>query len=125
MAQYENPLDRISKTNGELTKIQEGREDRLPSREVQNPLGFTGVTWPKGEAGKSEMTFYGASPVTQRLGLCASIAQGASSIPGGGTKIIHKPRSAAKKEKKDRDQDARFTNSIKKNTMSRSALFLA
>ena len=98
MAQYENSLDRIIKTNGELTKIHEGREERLPSREVQNPLGFTGVTWPKGEAGKSEMTFYGASPVTQRLGLCASTARGASSIPGG-TKITHKPRSAAKKKR--------------------------
>ena len=124
MAQYENSLDRIIKTNGELTKIHEGREEKLPSREVQNPLGFTGVTWPKGEAGKSEMTFYGASPVTQRLGLCASIARGASSIPGG-TKITHKARSAAKKKKKDRDRDARFTNSIKKNTMSRRALFSA
>ena len=101
MAQYENPLDRISKTNGELTKIHEGREERLPSRGVQNPLGFTGVTWPKGEAGKSEMTFYGASPVSQRLGLCASIAQGASSIPGGGTKNTHKLWSAAKKKKKE------------------------
>ena len=41
----------------------------------------------------------GTSPAVQWLGLCASTAGGAGSIPGGGTKIPHAAQHGAAKKK--------------------------
>ena len=52
----------------------------------------------------------GNSLAVQWLGLQASIAGGAGSIRGWGTKILQAPRSGQKKRKKERKRNGKMAN---------------